>query len=129
MEARIAELWAVLSWYHLAVWVVVPLLSFVYVQFIKVSARESGNPYSRWQLIAISAGAAFAMASFVGWMAEWPLHKAFQQAVAVSVALPVLAPFLLRKLAKKDPEAADDLGYDGVPTQYRIDDDTTEPKP
>ena len=130
METRIAELWALLSWPLLAVWIAAPALALFWVELIKSQKRRQGAPLDAVTLIALDSGLACLLALGAAWgLFDWPIQQAIAHGVGVAVALPIICTVIFRQAAKFAPDLADDLGYDAIPTQYRVDDDKTEPKP
>ena len=129
IEQRISELTALLSWPLLTVWVAAPAIALFWVELLKSQAKRAGTPMSALTLIALDSGLACVLAMFAGWaMFDMPPQKAITHGIGVAVALPILCTIIFRKVAQLAPDMADDLGYDAIPTQYRIDDDKTDVK-
>jgi hypothetical protein len=131
MEARIAELWSLLSWPLLAVWFGSAGMALFWGELIKHNAKRSGRALGPITLIVADSLLAALFAWFLAArLFHWPPGDALDHAIGVAVALPVLCILILRKAAEHAPNIAEDLGWDGVPTQYRVDDDDkTAPKP
>jgi hypothetical protein len=129
MEARIAELTAALSWDVIAVWIAAPGLALFWVEWLKAQRKKAGQPLGTVALVVADSLLALALAIACGsGLFGWPVDKAIRHGIGVALALPLLASVIFRKAAQLAPEFADDMGFDAIPTQYRVD-DTTPPKP
>lgn len=129
IEQRLAELVG-LPWDVIAVWGAAPALAVFWVELVKHKSKRKGQPIDDLTLIAMDSTLGFVLSTFAAFaLFAWPLKQAISHGIAVGVALPLLCIVIFRLTAKHAPDIADDLGFDAVPTQYRIDDDKTEPKP
>ena len=131
IEQRLTELAGLLSWPLLTVWIAAPCVALFWVELIKHQSKAAGAPLSSPVLIALDSGLACLMALSAGWgLYDWPLHQAIAHGIGVAVALPIICAVVFRQAARLAPDLAEDVGFDAVPTQYRIDDDDkTGPKP
>jgi len=130
IEQRLAELGGLLSWPVLTVWIAAPAVALFWVELAKHKAKRAGSPLGDLTLIALDTTLAGLLAVLAAWgLWDWPLRQAIAHGIGVAVALPILCTVIFRQAAKLAPDLADDLGYDAIPTQYRVDDDKTEPKP
>lgn len=130
IEQRLAELGGLLSWPILTVWIAAPAVALFWVELLKHKSKRAGSPMGDSMLLALDSGLALALSFAAGWgLFDWPIKQAIAHGIGVAVALPILCTVIFRQAAKLAPDMADSLGYDAIPTQYRIDDDKTEPKP
>jgi len=130
MEARIAELTAALSWDVIAVWLAAPGLALFWVEWLKAQCKRKGQPLSTITLVVADSFLALGLAIATGaGLFHWEVDRAIRHGIGVAIALPLLASVIFSKVSKLAPDLAEDMGYDAIPTQYRVDDDKTEPKP
>lgn len=130
IEQRLAELGGLLSWPVLTVWIAAPAVALFWVELAKAQHRRAGTPLDTMTLIALDSGLACLLALGAAWgLFDWPIDKAIKHGIGVALALPILCSIIFRQAAKIAPDLAEDMGYDAIPTQYRVDDDKTEPKP